>query len=645
MGDIRTTEVKAIVNIDGEKVDFIRLKIAQEMGQHHDFEVLVLVDYKSFDKTFHESPDKFLKKTNTKVVIDLLHADQPGNAYVFSGMVENLRMISEEGAHGAILFMGKSNTIELERGRMMQTYSNTNLQTIFQEITGGTMNLSSVISPTWQSDIDFTIQYKESDWGFLQRICNQFQERFYYTGLDLVIGKHPEFPTVDLTYDLELRKFEVCSRLLANQYSTYYYKRDEHKILEQDSPGSIDGANSLLNIVSGRSDNLTMSRKPNTPTDAFIPDMGSLIEHTKRRKVATGARMMYVRGEGKTCDIRIGRLVHIALPKNLGGTDVGTYRVYSLVHEFDHIGRYKCIFEAIPSDLEYIPTPNIHIPTPNLIQAEVLNNEDPEGMGRIKVQFPFDERPCATWIPVMTPDAGGNGNGLGPVSRGYSFIPEKSDTVTISFLDGSQLCHPVVVGSMFHGKNAENLGGGKPLNNIKTIRTRSGHTIMFDDTDDKEFIQIFDKKDNIIEINTKEDAISIYANSTINLTAVDVNITAKRSFNVTAGLAINAQSGKTSTFSTGGTTLLTSANDTQFTAGKALTAKGGKNVDITSGASSHMKLNAKGNVDVQAKKKVKVLSKKEVEINGKSKATVTSKKTFVQGNSQIALKGKKIKNN
>ncbi len=134
------------------------------MGQHHDFEVRV--DYKTFNESFHESPEKFLKKTNSKVVIDIQHADQPGNAYVFSGVVENIRMISEDGAHGAVLFTGKSNTVELERGEMMQTYSNTRLQTILQEITGGTANLSPVISATWKSDIDFVLQYKESAGSF-----------------------------------------------------------------------------------------------------------------------------------------------------------------------------------------------------------------------------------------------------------------------------------------------------------------------------------------------------------------------------------------------------------------------------------------------------------------------------------------------
>ena len=516
---IRTPEIEAIVNIAGQETNFIRLRISQEMGEHHDFEVLV--DYKTFDEAFHESPDVFMEKTNKKVVIDLQHADRPETAYIFSGMITNIRMIAQDGMHGGILFIGKSNTIELERGEMMQTYSNTNLIEIFNTITGGTMNLDTENDPAWKADIDFAIQYRESDWQFLQRLCHQYQERFYYTGVDLVIGPHPEFKTVNLTYDMELRSFEMCSRLIPNQFSTYYYQRENHATLRQDSPKDIENATSLLRTVSDRSDNLTKSRKPDTPTPAYVPDMDSLIEHTKRRKVTEGAKMMYVRGECKTCDVRIGRIISVKMPENMGGNDLGKYRVYNIVHEFDQNGRYKCEFEAIPADLEYIPTPKTMIPTPNLIECEVWNNEDPRGIGRIKVKFPFDERHCETWIPVMTPDAGGGGYGLGPESRGYSFVPEVSDTVAVNFLDGPELSHPVVVGSMFHGSNAMNLGGGVN-NNIKTIITRSKHMIKFDDTAAKESITITDMNKNIIFIDTSKNNITITANNNMTFNATEV---------------------------------------------------------------------------------------------------------------------------
>ena len=144
--EILTPEVEAIVNIAGEDVNFVRLHISQEMGEHHDFEVLI--SFVTFDETFHNSPEEFMQKTNTKVVIDLQHADLPETAYIFSGVVTCLKMCALDGARGCVLFVGKSATIDLERGKRQSTYSNTNPIEILRTITAGTTNLETIIQPS-----------------------------------------------------------------------------------------------------------------------------------------------------------------------------------------------------------------------------------------------------------------------------------------------------------------------------------------------------------------------------------------------------------------------------------------------------------------------------------------------------------------
>lgn len=529
--NIRTTEVQALVSIAGEQVNFIRLSLSQEMGQHHDFEVLI--DYRTFDAAFHESPDAFMQKTNKRVAIDLQHADQPDKAYMFVGVVTSVKMIAIDGMHGAVSFTGQSLTVELERGEMMQTYSSTNLKEIFGTITDGTLNLSTENDPAWKADIDFALQYCESDWRFLQRLCRQYFERFYYSGMELVIGPHREFPKVDLTYDMELRSFEFCSRLVPNQFSTYYYKREENKKWEQDDPGSIENATSLLETISGRSDTLTAMRKPNTPSTAYVPDMGSLKEHAKRRKVSDGARMMYVRGVCKTCDVRIGRLVQIKMPENMGGTDMGTYRVYKTFHEFDQNGRYRCEFEALPSDLEYLPTPEVPIPTPNPIEVKVWDNEDPKGLGRVRVEFPFDERTCETWIPVMTFDAGSDAGGSGQVktNRGTVIIPEKGDSCLLHFLDGQHLAHPFIMGSLFHGENASGQGGGKG-NHIKSFYDKAGSFYKFNTKEGS--YEVYSLKGNSKIFIDGKGNVSITTPDTITFTAKDIKLNASNSISFTS---------------------------------------------------------------------------------------------------------------
>ena len=570
MKSIRKPEVKAAISVDGERVDYKYLKISQEMGQHHDFELLL--DHTTFDSGFFKNPEKRLSLIQSKVIIDLQHGDDSGNAYVFSGMVRQVRMTAEEGMHGGILLIGKSNTIELERGEMCQSYSKTNLMTILREITSGTVNLSCEIMPEWKADIDFAIQYRETDWQFLQRICRQYRERFYYTGLDLAIGPHPEFPVVELTYDMELRTFDICSRLLPNEFSTYHYRREDHTTLRSDSPGEVEGAGFYLQQLKKPSDRLTRQRKPNVPEEAFVPDMGSLIEQNNRRKVSTGAQMLYIKGEAKTCDVRIGRLVHIGMPKTAGGTDMGLYRVYKTIHELDEVGKYKCLFEGYPADLKYLPTPEIPIPVINPIECEVWRNEDPLGIGRIQIKFPFDERPCSMWIPCMSISAGGNELGLGPVDRGVTMIPEVSDSVLISFLDASQLSRPIVIGSMFHGLNSASRGGNIK-NNLKTILTRTGHLIEFNDAKAAWGITIKDKNENIIHLDTNGKSILISAPEKISILSKDIEINAKRQ------LVINSDKDTIQTVGTHFSMMV--RDDAAISYGKNLTATVNNNMKLT----------------------------------------------------------------
>ncbi|MCL1932775.1 MAG: phage baseplate assembly protein V [Candidatus Azobacteroides sp.] len=555
--------VKAIASVDGEQVLCKSLKISQTMGEHHDFELLL--DHKTIDAGFFNSPDKYLKLAHAKVVCDLQNGNDGGSAYVFSGVVTNVRMIAEDGVHGGVLLIGKSNTIELERGEMMQTYSDTNLKLILEEITGGTLNLDSVIKPAWKADINFAIQCGESDWRFLQRICKQFNERILYTGMDLYIGPYPEFPVVPLKYDMELRSLEIGSRLLPNQFTNYYYKRDEHLMLVQDSPGNIEGATNYLNQISGRSDRLNAGgRKPNVPVAADVPDMGSLKEAVKFKKVATGSRMLYIRGECKTADVKIGRLIDISFPKNMSGGISGLYRVFSVVHELDEAGRYKCLFEAVPADLEHLAMPEVPLPTPYPIEAEVTDNFDPLGLGRVKVKFPFDKKICNAWMPVMSSDAGGNGYGKGPVSRGFCFIPEIRDSVLVSFLNPQQLAQPFVMGSMFHGKNAENLGGGDG-NHVKFIRTRSKHLLEFnDDLSGAWGIRIKDDCGNLIHISTKDKSIEITAPENIRISAKNIDLYAKENIRMSAGEDMIESAGKNKTESVGETHVLSAKNQNTF---------------------------------------------------------------------------------
>lgn len=132
----------------------------------------------------------------------------------------------------------------------------------------------------------------------------------------------------------------------------------------------------------------------------------------------------------------------------------------------------------------------------------VTNIKDPDGLGRIKVKFPWltseDESP---WARVMSLMAGDN--------RGIYFLPEVDDEVLVAFEHGD-IAFPYILGSLWNGKDKPPEKNDDGENNKRLIKSRSGHLIVLDDTKDKEQIVIQDKTGkNRIVIDCEKNAMTI----------------------------------------------------------------------------------------------------------------------------------------
>jgi uncharacterized protein involved in type VI secretion and phage assembly len=142
----------------------------------------------------------------------------------------------------------------------------------------------------------------------------------------------------------------------------------------------------------------------------------------------------------------------------------------------------------------------------------VTNNKDPEGLGRVKVKFPWlSDTDESDWARVAAPMAGND--------RGAYFLPEVDDEVLVAFEHGDARS-PYVVGALWNGKDAPPAKNDDGKNNLRMIKSRSGHTIKLNDEDGKETIEILDKnKRNSIVIDTSENTITITSEKDITLSA------------------------------------------------------------------------------------------------------------------------------
>ena len=132
----------------------------------------------------------------------------------------------------------------------------------------------------------------------------------------------------------------------------------------------------------------------------------------------------------------------------------------------------------------------------------VTNNKDPDGLGRVKVKFPWlSQDDESYWARVLTPMAGND--------RGIYFLPEVDDEVLVAFEQGD-MNSPYILGSLWNGQDKPPAKNDDGKNNQRVIKSRSGHQIILDDTEGKEQIIIKDKTGkNQILINSKENKMNI----------------------------------------------------------------------------------------------------------------------------------------
>jgi uncharacterized protein involved in type VI secretion and phage assembly len=203
-----------------------------------------------------------------------------------------------------------------------------------------------------------------------------------------------------------------------------------------------------------------------------------------------------------------------------------------------------------------------------VVTGIVEDLKDPLGLGRVKVIFPWlaeqledtvhiedkEERAHSYWARIATLMAG--------PKRGTFVIPEVKDEVLVAFEHG-QLDRPVVIGMLWNKEDQppETMDdGGK--NDIRAIHTRSGHKLVFNDSDDKPSILLVDKTDkNRIFIDSKDNKMEIEVQGDLTITVggklsitAQSGITAESSADISMKAQANMSLEATSAFSAKGST-------------------------------------------------------------------------------------------
>lgn len=129
---------------------------------------------------------------------------------------------------------------------------------------------------------------------------------------------------------------------------------------------------------------------------------------------------------------------------------------------------------------------------PGVMMALVTDNADPKGLGRVKLTYPWmGTKEDTYWARIAAPMAGPD--------RGEFFLPEEGDEVLVAFENGD-LEHPYVLGGLWNGQREPPEDNADGNNDIRTIRSRSGHSLTFDDAENGGSVTIETASGQVIEM-------------------------------------------------------------------------------------------------------------------------------------------------
>ena len=319
--------------------------------------------------------------------------------------------------------------------------------------------------------------------------------------------------------------------------------------------------------------------------------------------------------ESSCCAILYGNFVvynsflgHIG---NISKKNLGNFIIIEITHEVSQGSYYKNRFKAIPATIKALPSPKVRMPLAETQMATVLSNADPQGKGRVRVRMNWQTDGMQTgWVRVMTPDGGSSSDVKS--NRGFVFIPEVGDQVLLGFRHGDP-ARPYILGSLFNGVTGS---GGFAANHKKSLTTRSGSTVTFDDTAHTILLQT--TRANKIFIDELNGTITVSSAEEVNVNTKSININASENMNVNVGKNFNMNVGENAALSIGSDSSMNVQGHFSSIVSK----------DVTSHVEGDTTHYVKGALNVTTEKDTVIHSFAEINMESEDETNIASKKNM-----------------
>ena len=594
------------INAAGKNIkQFSSFSLSQGIFDHHQFRLVCPAE--AIDGTSGSifNASKNMIGGDFSVQVDAVNAN---GSLRFSGVITQVEAARHSGHTGDIIISGFSPTILLDNGPHCKTWEKKAIKNIAQDVLKHFPQnlLQPKIAPAYGETLSYTVQYKETAWQFLSRLSATYGEWFYYDGQKLVLGA-PQGNKVKLLYGSNLHRFNMALQVRPPAFQVMAYDYMNHEVYDGSPAGiaSKAGLNELGKHALSKSEQF-YGAKPKQWHNSFLTNKKQLDDFVNTRAAMQSSNLVRFNGSCGHPALQPGSAVSIQGKNvfNQSNESFGDYTIISVNHHCDGQGNYSNDFIAIPSSIKMPPVTGYPEPHSETQSALVTDNNDPKGLGRVRVKFHWmNGTEKSPWIRVTTPHAGSG--------KGMFFIPETGEEVIVGF-EGDSPTKPYIIGSVYHGKAKNSFANGG--NDVKTFQSRSGNKMVLDDNAGSVFVE--DKDGNSMKMDgagnitvTSNKVVTINATNEITLNAKEINLNAKK-INFTGEDEINLSS------------------------------------KIFNGQlENEANLFGKNLVSIASSNKIEVSSENEVAVSGKTKASVSALTTEISGQTQATVQGAMVKLN
>lgn len=408
--------------------------------------------------------------------------------------------------HPSIVVTGQGKTAHLESPPRFRSFLKSTLRDMIEQVLSpypDTILPRRIGNMPSEKRIPYTVQYGESDFGFLSRLALEYGIWLNWDGRTFNCGK-PERNVMDLSATNGLESFELSLRVfpLGAQWVDYDYRKNENVKWETPKLQPNDEAAKMENLAAEWVYLKPLLRSSVQPSgEAMLGLAGTSESEFHRNRLSTIS--------GRSANPAVRPSQSIKLNDSLGDK---TWTVVIATHSFaarvsnDEDFVYRNNFVAIPSSRLIPPFPHPPLQVRAAIESGIVmaNNDSEKQLGRVRVQLRWQEAlekllkeeaekrgdlppRDKIWTPWIRVSSLHGGEG-----RGIHFLPEIGDEVLVAYEYGDPR-RPFVIGCVQNGINKPAGYWSHSKNTKKGIRTKSGNEILFCDDENNEEITIVTK--------------------------------------------------------------------------------------------------------------------------------------------------------